>query len=697
MTPMERFYPWNMGQWVLNDAPAIHWLDADHFTYDLETRLSDGCVDTQTLCVSCADGSEQPLGGDFPKAAPQQADICVSPNGQLEAFVKESNVWLHVRGSGETFAATTDGWPEHPYGESPEFNGSVGRNRIGAKRPPAVQWSPDSRQLLICRTDMRQVKQNYVLEYCAEHADGSLRPILHSYQCPFAGEPIPLAGLYLYDIGSRRIQKLDLPLQPSYGNLLNPQASTARWLADGSAFHFTWMARANKEARFYIVSREGMVRQVLTETAENGFLNIDSFGQQDGFGEYRFSNFLTADQSTVFWQSEREDLARLYRYDAETGKCLGAVTPPDSMAGKIMWVDESEHWIYYMGSNFSQASDPYYQKLCRVRFDGSCFQILTPEDGMHTVSIGGGGFVDTWSRVDLPPVTVLRRMDGTQVRELVKADVTALLEAGYVMPQRFTVEAEDGTPLYGILVSPAKQKPKEKYPVVDYIYGGMQCYNVPKVFTWQGKNGREAMGGLQSLAQAGIAGIILDGPGTPSRGRRFHQLSYQNIHGCAGLREHVRILEQLQEIFPFLNLQRVGIWGSSGGGMAAARAILEYPSVYHAAVASAGNHDQRLYDAAWTERYNGLYDKAVYRAGDVTALAANLKGSLLIAHGAMDDNVPVAQSMRLIEALIRADKDFDMLILPTADHGLPGNRYFIRRKNEYLLQHLSEINKEEIE
>ena len=198
----------------------------------------------------------------------------------------------------------------------------------------------------------------------------------------------------------------------------------------------------------------------------------------------------------------------------------------------------------------------------------------------------------------------------------------------------------------------------------------------------------DVLGGLEELAQLGFVGIILDGKGTPGRGRKFHHYAYENIHGCAGLADHVYVLPQLKELYPFIDLERLGIWGNSGGGCATSRAMLEYPDTYKVGVSSAGNHDQRMYSNIWTENYYGLYKEDIYLKGDNTALAKNLKGKLFIAHGAMDDNVAMSESMRLVDALVKADKDFDFLILPRCNHNVPADPYFIRRKLDYFVRYL---------
>lgn len=729
----EKLMPWNLTHAVLNGAPKITWLDHETFYYGKESREGDSVV-TEFIKVHCADGTEEPLfdhealakklntdhipfsscemKGDILSFCYEDVDylydlaqqaltcqgihedraVCVSPDGTKEVFAENYDLFLRDLSTGRITRITYDGQKDFDYGSCAQYSGAIGMRLSGEKEAPGVLWSPDSEYFLTYRLDQRTVPELFVIQSFDDPHLESIRPRLHTYKCAFPeDQEVPLASYYLYNVRENRLTKLDTEPQITGGSLIHPSYTVAKWLEDSSAVYTTWVARGHKSASFRIFSIDGSVRTVLTETAPD-FLNVDTFGELDGFGAYRFSNYLTQDGKTLLWQSERDNFARLFRYDAATGECLNPVTPPNCLVGKIIHTDDENQWIYFMASNLEGTTDPYYQQLCRARYDGSGFAVLTPEDGMHQSTVRGDYLVDTWSRVDFPPVTVLRRTDGSLVRELVPSDVQDLMARGYVVPERFCVTASDGiTKLYGILVKPASFDPKQTYPLIDYIYGGMQCYNVPKGFTWQGAiQGREAMGGLEAFAQLGFAGIILDGLGTPGRGKALHNISYENIHGCAGLKDHVTVLPQLKAMFPFLDLDRIGMWGNSGGGCATSRAMLEYPDIYKVGVSSAGNHDQRMYNNRWTENYYGLYNRDIYLQGDNTALAKNLKGHLFIVHGAMDDNVAMSQSIRLADALIREDKDFDFLILPRTDHNVPANPYFIRRKLDYFVKYLLE-------
>lgn len=616
----------------------------------------------------------------------------LSPDGTTALFLRDHDLWLRDKDTGREERLTYDGEEDLDYGRLVDYDASITMERNGYVQHPLALWSPKGDRFLTFRIDMRSVKKLYAIEAFDDPHSRSIRPRLHSYRCPFPEDPdreLPLVELYLGDARTASLQKLDCD-SFSFPLLLgNDSSSYAKWLPDGSGVYFTWLARANKAAKLCLVdAATGHVR-TLVEERHDKFLNMGTGGTLDGFGNYRFSNFVTADKAFAFWQSERDGIARLYRYDARTGACLGPVTPEGLIVQRLIRVEEAEEVVYFMANCLPGCSDPYYHALCRVHFDGSGFAVLTPEDGEHSVSMLGDCFADTWSRVDTPPVTLLRDLAGNLLTQVAQADISALLEAGYVMPERFHLKATDGkTDLYGILIRPANFDPQKSYPFIDYIYGGMQIYNVPKVFTWKTGNGREIFGGLEEFAQLGMAGIILDGLGTPGRGRAIHDVSYENIHGCAGLVDHVHAMAQLKALFPFLDTDRAGIWGNSGGGCATSRAMLEYPGVYKVGVASAGNHDQRMYENTWTERYYGLYNEEIYLQGDNTALASRLEGKLLLACGMLDDNVPMAQTVRLIDALQRADKDFEFILLPRLNHNVPSDPYFIRRKLDFFTRHL---------
>ncbi|HUY99679.1 MAG TPA: prolyl oligopeptidase family serine peptidase, partial [Thermomicrobiaceae bacterium] len=369
----------------------------------------------------------------------------------------------------------------------------------------------------------------------------------------------------------------------------------------------------------------------------------------------------------------------------------------------VVHLDEAGGWLYFTAGGREPARDPYFRHLYRCRLDGTDLSLLTPEDAEHSVTVSPSGrfFLDTHSRVDLPPVTVVRAADGAHVLTLEEADVAGLLARGWRFPERVRVTARDGvTPLYGMLIRPSGYDPARRYPLLDAIYPGPQTIRTPKGFP-------DAASGFwqdQALAELGFVVVTLDGRGTPYRWKAFHDAAYGERFGEAGgLGDHVAGLRQLGERDGSLDLERVGIYGHSGGGYASTRALLSFPDFYRVAVSSAGNHDQRGYNASWGERWIGPYEAEVYALQDNIARAGQLQGKLLLVHGELDDNVHPSLTLRLVDALIAADKDFDLLIIPHTNHGLfdtrrglaaqerylsQGHPYFVRKRWDYFVRHL---------
>ena len=724
----EKLCPWNVTHAVLNAAADVRKLDDTHFSYPEEKREEDG-VSLHYYKVEALSGKKEDLFDheklcalldipyiDFPLSEISEEEISfvredhlyhfkhgeltkeelkeeravsVSPDKKTELSVRDHDLWLKDLETEEEFRLSSDGEEDFAYALPAQYSGYITQKVKGIPEKPDVLWNEDSSRFLTYQLDQRNVKELYIIQSYDEEGSESIRPRLHTYKCPFPEDDIvPLAYFYIGDVKARTLTKVNFKPRGSGGRMFFGFYNAAKWI-DSKTLMTTWISRGNKSAEFVLMHADGSAESLVQESSDS-FLNIATYGNLDGYTDYCASNTITADRKHVIWQSERDDLARLFLYDASTKELIKAITPKDCSVGELICQDEE--YIYFYASNLAMMSDPYYQAVCRVRYDGSDFAVLTEEDAMHRACICCDVIVDTFSRVDLPPQTTVRSLNGEFLYTLVKSDISDLLSRGYIIPERFSVKASDGqTDLYGILIKPADFDPDKSYPFIDYIYGGMQCYNVPKAFAYKGSiEGREIMGGLEEMAQLGFAGIILDGLGTPGRGKKLHDISYENIHGCAGLKDHVYCLKELKEKFPFLDLDRAGMWGNSGGGCATSRAMLEYPDVYKVGVSSAGNHDQRMYNNEWTENYYGLYNREIYLKGDNTALAENLKGHLFIVHGAMDDNVAMSQSIRLIDALIEADKDFDFLILPRVNHNVPANPYFIRKKMDYFVRYLLE-------
>ena len=696
---------------VLNGNPKIHW-NADGTTFQYERQERSGSEVTAVLAeVNGLTGTRQILqkaetAGQAANAGSasgclNEKAVTMSPDGAYYLSYDRHNLILTEQKTGERIQLTFDGEPDLEYGCYIDIYSQITVKRQGYKEHPQVLWSPDGTRFITYCADRRTTKK---LPLIASYADSltDLRPELYEYPCPFVtdtDEEIPHYSLYIGSLSKKALVKADAPdfLYPVF---TSPEKSSVKWMKDSRHFYFTWIARGYQEACLYLGDAlNGNCRAVIRETTEQ-FFNLGAFGLLDGYGSYLFSNFITSDRAYAFWQSERNGFAHLYRYRLTENEsiCEGDLfdaSEKELIIQKLIRVDEREKQIYFMANNVPECSDPMYYQLYRIGFDGSGLTRLTPEDAVHQISMGSQSFVDTYSRVDLPLVTVLRKMDGSLICELETADISELLELGYQIPERITLTAADGkTKLYGIFFrpdpgengspkNPAPECMDSSWPLIDYIYGGAQLYNVPRDFTWDNSMNREIYGGLQSFA-----GLILDGRGVPGRGMAFHRFSYHNIHACAGLEDHVFCLKELKQQYPQIDLVRVGMCGNSAGGYATVSAMLQYPGVYRVGVASSGNYDQRMYEHSWTERYNGLYTDEVYQYGDITRLAGNLKGHLMLAYGAMDDNVTMAQTLRLCDELNAHNKRYDLVVLPRCNHNVPSDAYFVRRKMDYFVRNL---------
>lgn len=711
---------------VLNGNPKIHW-NADGTAFQYERQKRSGSEVTSVLAeVNGMDGTRkmiqkaekagQAANAGSASGCSEERAVTMSPDGAYHLSYDRHNLILTEQKTGEQSQLTFDGEPDLEYGCYIDIYSQITVKRQGYQEHPQVLWSPDGTRFITYRADRRTTKK---LPLIASYSDGlhDLRPELYEYPCPFvtdSDEEIPHYSLYIGSLADKTLVKADAPdfLYPVF---TSPEKSTVKWMEDSRHFYFTWIARGYQEACLYFGDAQNRSCHVVIRETTEQFFNLGAFGLLDGYGSYLFSNFITSDRAYAFWQSERNGFAHLYRYRLTENEsvCEGDLfdaSEKELIVQKLIRVDEQDKQIYFMANNVPDCSDPMYYQLYRIGFDGSGLTRLTPEDAVHQVSMGSQSFVDTYSRVDLPPVTVLRKLDGTLICELEKADISNLLKLGYQIPERITLTAADGkTTLYGIFFRPdpvvadcqeeetaegldfelRQQKDrKDSWPLIDYIYGGAQLYNVPREFTWDNGMNREIFGGLQSFAKLGFAGLILDGRGVPGRGMEFHSFSYHNIHACAGLADHVFCLKELKQRYPQIDLDRVGMWGNSAGGYATVSAMLQYPGVYCAGVASSGNYDQRVYEHSWTERYNGLYTEEVYQYGDITRLAGNLKGHLMLAYGAMDDNVTMAQTLRLCDELNAHNKRYELVVLPRCNHNVPSDAYFVRRKMDYFVRNL---------
>lgn len=622
----------------------------------------------------------------FPDTTYSRGPYLLSPDSAWEVFARDHDLWLRATGSRDSVRITTDGEEFFSYGVS----AAAFMRDPEAKPRPQATWSPDSRRLVVNRTDERGVEMMHYISYTPT------RP--KHYQKPYAlpGDSIiPVPSMHMLDLtetiaalagdngagpplpANVRVELEPTPFQLEFGS----SALDSVWASASDKVYVTTYTRGAKKLILYQVDAASGAQRILA--ADSSRTNV--IGQQ--YIEPK-SWYVTRDGANVIWWSERDGWAHLWLYDGD-GNVVNQITAGPWTAGRLHHVDEARRQIWFIGRGREQGRNPYYGHLYRVGFDGSGLTLLTPEDANHDVSFAPSGrfFVDTYSRIEEPPVTVLRSAtDGRILRTLETADVSRLAENGWEPAEVFTVKGRDGvTDVFGIIMFPPDMDPETKYPVIERIYPGPF---VGSVGSWSFK----AHGEPFALAQLGFIVVQIDHIGTRHRSKAFHDNYYGNM-GDNGIPDHVAALKQLAVRYPMMDLDRVGIYGHSGGGFASTDAILRFPDFYKVAVSGAGNHDQATYGHYWGEVYQGLMQKdsatgkTNYESQANRLIAGNLKGRLLLMHGDMDTNVHPAMTIQVVDALIRANKDFDLVIAPDRGHGL-NEPYFIRRRWDYFVRHL---------
>lgn len=676
----ERFLSWNKDRYVRNADIQPHWIGKeDRFWY---WRMSPAgerkCVVVDARSGKSTSGS---ICKDEPPATTRES---LSPDGKWAAYLKDDDIWVRPTSGGAAFPLTTDGVEHYGYAGSPGYSThAVSDRRHPNPTPPQVLWSPDSRFLLTHRLDERAVADLFLIQAAPE--DGSMRPKLYSYRYAMPGnEHLPMLQPMVFDVAARLKVTLAAEPMPCLVFTLIEKRNTW-WSEDSQTLYYLSRDRFSKSVGLHRAAPvTGEMSEVLRETS-------DTIVQTSSKNPFSFPLVRTLSGGDVVWYSERDGWGHLHYYDA-AGALRNRITQGDWVVRDIVRIDEARGWVYFMASGREAGRDPYQQYLYRVRLDGSGIGLLTPEPANHEwahatprFSPSGQYFVDSYSRPDLPPIFVLRGADGRLIVRLEQADISLLQQDDYVPVTPFETLAADGkTPIYGNLYRPSTFDRTRRYPVIDSIYPGPQTIRTEKSFT-------RALFGLyeaQSLAELGFIVVTIDGRGTPHRSKAFRDHAYGRLDKASDLEDHIAGLRQLASRHSYLDLNRVGIDGASAGGYAAAHAILAYPDFYKVAVAAEGNHDQRANVAPWGEIFNGPAQQTDYSLSSNLPLAANLKGKLLLMHGEMDDNVHPALTLKLVDALIRADKDFDLLIIPNGDHAVAASPYFIRRKWDYFVRHL---------
>ena len=595
----------------------------------------------------------------------------LSPDKKWAAFIRDHNLYVRSLENDEEIQLTTDGKAYYDYAYQPNWYhlDNVSHPEPPDTQEPSVKWSPDSKKIFTFRLDRREIRRLYLLKSVTEK---DFQAEVYSYDRALPGDSgLAMKEYVIFDIENKEKTAVDLGAFPAFLEWWEPE-----WFEDSKRLYYNFWHRGYHAVDLLEIDAEtGKSRIILEERSKT---NVDM-----GMMVWTWIN----EENDLIWASERDGWNHLYYFNGKSGKLRNQVTSGAFVVRSIAHADEETRQIFFSASGKETGRDPYLQHLYKVNFDGSGLTLLTPEDAEHNIDFSPDGkfFVDNFSRVDLAPKSVLRRSaDGKIIRELEVADISRLLKTGWQPPEPFSAKARDGeTDIYGAMYRPSTFDSTRKYPVIDASYTGPHTFSAPKSFT------RGLFLQRQSIAELGFIVIAVDGLGSAKRSKAFHNFSYKNL-GDIGAEDHMAAIRQLAERYSFIDRWRVGIYGHSAGGYDAARAMLIHPFFYDVGVASAGNHDHRMAKIWWPEMWMGPLGDHYDEQSNIK-IARNLRGKLLLATGDMDNNVNPVATMRLADALMKANKDFDLLILPNATHSLGKNRYFIRKRWDYFVEHLLDV------
>ena len=596
-----------------------------------------------------------------------------SPDGKRAVYIKDFNLWVKDVATGKETQLTRDGVKS--FGYATDNAGWQHSDRA------IVMWSPDSKKIATFQQDERGVGLMHLVNTSTGH------PELSSWAYPLPGDSIiTTIQRVVIDVDAATVTRFQMPADEHRSTLCDDISCRAgewtdvEWYPDGSHIAFVSTSRDHKQAHLRIADvATGSIRDVFQETVATQY---ESGNDKANWRVLPASN-------EVIWFSERDDWGQLYLYDLTTGKLKSQITTGTGNVTQLLRVDDTRRTLWFGCVGKVPGRDPYFRSLCKVGMDGKKFAVLTPGNGDHDVTLSPSGqwFVDTYAQPNVASVTVLRDENGKLVATLEKADISRLLISGWKPPTPITVKARDGkTDLYGLMYTPASLDSSKKYPIINHVYPGPQTGSVG------GRGFSAARGDNQALAELGFIVVEIDGMGTPWRSKSFHDAYYGKM-GDNTLPDQVAGMTELASRYKFIDLAKAGIWGHSGGGFATAGAMFRYPDFFKVGIAESGNHDNRAYEDDWGERYQGLLvktgDTDNYAPEANQTLARNLKGKLLLAHGTLDDNVPPNNTTLVVEALIKANKDFDLLMLPNQAHGYGSmSPYMMRRRWDYFVKHL---------
>jgi dipeptidyl aminopeptidase/acylaminoacyl peptidase len=717
----ERFATYNTMPLVDHAVTTVNWVDGTHFWYrdhdangdhylrvDASTGKAEPAFDQAKLAAALGKASDKPVnanklmltdftrlddgrldvkkGGKHYLCDLTSADSCtvkqekepgvLSPDKRSEAFIRDWNLWVRDVASGKETQLTTDGVEDFGYAT----------DNAGWKHTDEaiLVWSPDSSKIATFQQDQRKTGEMYLVSTNVGH------PKLEKWKYPLVGDTdVTMIERVIIDVPGKHVVRLQMPTDQHRSSLCDDVTcgrdggwDDVKWSKDGKSLAFVSTSRDHRQEWFRIADLQtGKVRTVFDEKVATYYESGNDMVNWQYLPE----------TNEAIWFSERDGWGQLYLYDLKTGKLKQQITHGEGNVTQVLHVDPATRTIWFRGVGKEAGVDPYYQQFYKIGFDGKHQTLLTPEKADHTISLSDDGryFVDAYSTPVTAPVTVLRDAnDGRTLSEVAKADISRLTATGWQPPQPFTVKARDGkTDLYGLMFKPTHFDPNKKYPIVDYVYPGPQTGSVGSRSFSAGRVDHQA------LAELGFIVVAIDGMGTPWRSKAFHDAYFERIEDNT-LPDQVAGVKELGKRYPWIDLDRVGVWGHSGGGNATAGAMFHYPEFFKVGIAESGNHENRNYEDDWAEKWQGLLKKnpdgsTNYDKQANQSFAANLQGHLMLAHGTMDDNVPPYETLLVVDALIKANKDFDLVLIPNVHHGYAAaSTYMMRRRWDYFVRYL---------
>ncbi len=602
-----------------------------------------------------------------------------SPDGTRTPFVRDENLWLTVENAENSSGETQEIQLSFDATAGNTFQKDASRARLVQMQyalpdppvtQPDVRWSPNSTRLVAFQTSKVPERRVWYIE---SDPRNETQPKLESYPYAKPGDSLPISRPRLFAADDGREIPISNDLFPNPFDL-----DFLRWSDDGDYFYLLYNERGHQNLRLLEVSAiDGIVRAIVNEHSDT-FIHYSTSGK----------NVLEwLDGGDLLWASERSGWNHLYRYNIKSGEIKNAVTSGDWNVRRIERLDRQAGVIWFYAVGLSNSQDPYHEHFCKVNLDGSGFTVLTDGDGTHSITMSPDRryFLDKYSRVDMAPITELRRSDdGSLVSALETGDASELIAARGPLPIRFAAKGRDGqTDIWGIIHLPRYFDPRQQYPVVENIYAGPHDHHVPKEF-------RTSYRHQHQIADRGIVVVQIDGMGTAWRSKAFHDVCFRNLRD-AGFPDRIAWMKAAVAEHPYMDLSRVGIYGGSAGGQNAMAALLWHGAFYKVAVADCGCHDNRMDKVWWNEQWMGWPVDDHYATNSNAENAHLLQGHLMLVVGELDRNVDPASTMQVVSSLVKADKDFVYLPIPGAGHGACEGPYGSKRRADFLAKHLRAV------